>query len=483
MSPDSIISFVQVRKVLDRSPSQHASLFISLTKNGNNHAHACKPAARVPFGPNASDFPGLGKKISPFHASKLPSIEGLQRLLIDDLQTARRTQGHGNSSVLESTGEAEADERDEEMEVLNSLTNGDRTTRGAVAGFLSPSLDDICGDVKVEYENVLRESMTTATVLPAETLIPVQHSNEGTTFTALLAGSVAWIIWPPTKDNLDILQDAYDAFSEGFDGTKMDVSSRLKGGVCLVQSAGECVRIPPFCPIMCLSLKTSILATYSIVTANQLANMLSKLPLLLAWFKTEIDGERKKREFATALLSHLSAILQGAFEESDLKKQRYPYSEEGPLHTLLHSWDDIKHALAGIVDAVGAEEVILMWDTFLRNAKGRPCWLCGKNINNELREMRNHFETMHWSTEKSAGDAEQEPQSHLQSQHGTERITTPSVSLEDNSEDVFHDAMEAAHSQDEMEPVLGGEGAAARPVPQQMEEPDFDDVMDTSEGL
>ncbi|KAJ4983798.1 hypothetical protein SVAN01_10718 [Stagonosporopsis vannaccii] len=382
MSPDSITTFVKMRAALNKALSQHTPFLISLIDNGKNYPHSCRPAVRLAFGRNERDFPGLGKKVSPFH-SKLPSFEVLQGLLVNDLQAVK------------------ADEHDEEPKLLSYLINGNPVTSDAVFGFPSPSLIDICGDAKVEYDNVLQESMAIATVLPAATLLSLQHSNEGTTFTSLLSGSVVWI---------------------RSDRTKMDICDQLHGGVCLVQSTGRTLRIPPFCSMVCLSLEASIFATYSVVTADQLADMMGKLPLLLAWLKTEIDGERKKMEFVTALLLHLSAILQGSFEKTDLMKCRYPYSEEGPLYSLLHNWDEIRSAVAGILDRSQAEQMIVMWDMFLRNSRGRQCWLCETDIKNKSKEMRKHFETQHWWTEKSTdnvgNEQELEPQLRPRLQRG-----------------------------------------------------------------
>ncbi|KAF2624174.1 hypothetical protein BU25DRAFT_310885, partial [Macroventuria anomochaeta] len=382
---------------LNKAKSENTPLFISLTDNGKNRAYGCKPASRLVFGPNESDFPGLGKKLSPFEANKFPSLEDLQRLLIDDLHTARKQNVSNSDHVLQlAEGAAQTDDDDEELKLLNGLTDADREASSAVLSFPSPSLDNICGDAKVEYDNVLRESMTMAAVLPRSTLLSLQHSNEGTTFTTLLSGAIAWIIWPPTEHNINILQSSYEAFAEGFDSTKMCVAGELKGGVCLVQTVGEAIRIPPFCPMMCLSLEASVLATYTVVTASQLADMLRKLPLLLAWFKTETDGERKKTHFIAALLPHLSSILQGSFESTDLKKHKYPYLQEGPLHSLLVGWDKIKHAVVSILEPAEAERVTVMWEEFLRKARGRDCWICGKSISNKLRDMRKHFEAKHW---------------------------------------------------------------------------------------
>lgn len=408
MTPDRIATLERVREALNKAKSQHAPLFISLTKNGNNRPFDCKPPARVPFGPEQNDFPSLGKKQSPFASNALPSLRNLQQLLVADLRASRQNlidETNDAGAMQPETNESQTDE--DELKQIDSLTNGNVNAISVVLSFPSPSLDDMCGDKKVSDDNVVRESTTEATVLPRDTLLSLQHSNEGTTFTTLLSGSMAWIIWPPTKHNLDILQSSYSAFAEGFDGTKMNVSEELKDGVCLVQTVGDAIRLPPFCPILCLSLETSVLATYFVLSATQLDDVLHKLPLLLARWKTKIDGERKQKDFLAALLHGISTILQGKFEPEKLRDFAYPYVQEGPLLILLQSWDEVKYALASVLDAAETQRVVTMWTDFLRQAKGRKCWICGRSVSNKLKDMPKHFETEHWPAKDTAEAVQQ----------------------------------------------------------------------------
>lgn len=438
MTLDRITSLVAVREVLNKTDSQHTPLFISLIDNGKYRPFDCKSGGRLVFGPGKDDFPSLGKNQSPFDSNALPSLKDLQKLLIADLHTSRKRYFHHCNDAIQPAADESQTVDDDQLKQLDNLADTSHDTSGVVLSFPSPSLDDICGDNKVEYDNVVRESMTVASILPRDTLLSLQHSNEGTTFTTLLSGSVAWIIWPPTKENLEILQSCYDTFVEGFDGTKMDASSELEGGVCLVQTAGDAIRIPPFCPMMCLSLGTSILATYSVVTATQLADMLHKLPLLLAWFKTELDGERKKNDFVAALLPHISAILQGNFEADNLRKFEYPYVQEGPLRSLLQTWDEIKHEVASILGPVETQRIMAMWTDFLGKAKGRRCWICGNHISNKQKDMPKHFETKHWPTEEATEAVE-----HVEKTPKQPRNTSvPQSVAEEGDEDSFHDAME-----------------------------------------
>jgi hypothetical protein len=409
MLPDRIRSLKAVRETLEKSNSKHAPLFISLLDNGRNGSYHCGVNIRRRFGPNEEDFPGLGKKLSPFDARSLPSPDDLQKLLVDDLLAARENSNDHlfQTATVDTTGDVQMNDEDPDLLLLNNLIETDSHLGSGVLSFPSPSLEELCSDGRVVYEDTVQETVTTATVLQRNTVLPLQHSNEGTTCTTLFSGAVCWIIWPPTDHNISILQNLYEVTAEGFEGTTLDVAGMLEGGVCLVQTVGEAVRIPPSCPIICLSLDTSLIATYSTVTALEFINMLHKLPMLQTWFQSEIGGERKKTEFTAALLEHLSSILQGNFESSDLKKFRYPYLKEGPLHALLHDWEQLKGKVASVLSIADTEHLKVIWEDFLRGVRGRECWICGEIITNKLRLMRTHFETKHWSDGKALEKTEQ----------------------------------------------------------------------------
>ncbi|KAL1649674.1 hypothetical protein SLS61_006330 [Didymella pomorum] len=363
MTPDRITSLEKVREALNKADSQHGPLFISLTKTGKNRPFDGKPADRLPFGPNQKEFPSLGKRQSPFASKALPSLEDLQQLLIADLRTSQQRHNEESNAGTQS-GANESQTDTDQLKQLEILTDDQTDTGGIVLSFPSTSLDDMRGDNKVVYDNVVSEPMTEATVLPYDTLLSLQHSNEGTTFTTLLSGSVAWIIWPPTKHNLDILQSSYSASAEGFDCTKINVSSELRDGVAVVQTAGDAIRLPPF---------------------------------------YRVDGERKKKEFVAALLDGISNVLQGKYEADNLRNFEYPYAQEGPLLTLLQSWDEVKHTVAGVLEPAETERMMTMWTDFLSKSKGRKCWICGKVVGKKLKDMPRHLETKHWGAQDDAG--------------------------------------------------------------------------------
>jgi Zn ribbon nucleic-acid-binding protein len=478
MTPDRLTSFVAVREALNKTDSQYTPLLTSLIDDGKNNPFACKPTARQAFGPKKDDFPSLGKKQSPFDSNALPSLKELQELLVSDLLTARESCSHYINEGTQPAKSGSQTDDDEQLKHLKSLTDNDHDTRGGILSFPSPSFDKICDDGKVEYDGVVRESMTVASILSRDTLLPLQHSNEGTTFTTLLSGSVAWIIWPPTKQNLEILQTSYNVSAADLDDTRTNVPHELVGGVCLVQTIGDAIRIPPFCPLMCLSLERSVIATHFVVTATQLANMLHKLPLLLAWFKTEIDGERKKNDFVAALLPHLSTILQGDFEPVKLRHFEHPYEQEGPLRVLLEGWDEVKHAVASILCPSETQKVIAMWAEFLVNAKGRKCWICGWSTRNKQRDLPKHFELKHWHTEDVAEAVERYEGTLKKPQ----KTTVPQGIAEKGLEDTFHDAMEIIELSPGAPRERAGEAVTSYFAQEQATEPDDDGQMEVDKG-
>lgn len=147
MTPDRIATMERVREALNKAKSQHAPLFISLTKNGSNRPFDCKPPARVPFGPEQNDFPSLGKKQSPFASNALPSLRNLQQLLVADLRASRQTlidETNDAGAMQLETNESQTDE--DKLKQIDSLTNGNVNAISVVLSFPSSSLDDMCGD-------------------------------------------------------------------------------------------------------------------------------------------------------------------------------------------------------------------------------------------------------------------------------------------------------------------------------------------------
>ncbi|KAH7075397.1 hypothetical protein BKA63DRAFT_594823 [Paraphoma chrysanthemicola] len=400
-------SLVGVRTALKTSDSEHAALFTSLLDTGKLVPYKSMDSIRRKLRLPETGYPCLGKKQAPVGLRKTPSLQKLQGICLRDLPDARKHYGDQlvycprfDADDADGVGVGITDARIEEeiaLRTINSLTGTDSSGYSTIVTFPSESLEELCSQGYEPPDNLLSASMTTCTILPRNTLLPLHHSNEGTTITTLLSGSVIWMIWPPTDQNINTLRTAYENFAAGFDESKLNVTSELEGGMTFVQMEGDGLRIPPFCTMMCLSTTTSILATYSSITVEDFVSMLHKLPLLRAWFQTELNGARKQSDFSASLLVFLDLMLNGNPDDEDRDQFKLSDINGGLLHQLLSTWDEIKDDVAAMMGPADRKTLENIWGAYLISAKGRECRICHKSIRNKQKLMKAHFVAAHWS--------------------------------------------------------------------------------------
>ncbi|KAH9865256.1 hypothetical protein IAQ61_009203 [Plenodomus lingam] len=387
------------------SESNHTTLFTSLLNDGKLAPHKCNIRAvqRHKFGPTEDHYPQLSREMSPYSKADFLTPQELQDMCLRELSRVRDYFGSrpvywAPSSHVDGT--VEANDQDPSLQLIQSLTDPDIEAKDAVASFPSETLDQICLEADLATaDDVLHTTHTTCTVISNETLIPLQHSSEGTTTTTVLAGSMIWIIWPPTTHNLNILRATYEEFALECKEEALDATRDLEGGIVLTQIEGESLRIPPYCPMMGLSLHTSVLATNSTTTISNFISMLQKAPLLKAWFRTETDGKRKQADFSNRMLNSLDLLLNGDEDpesENLARLLKFHDSNNGPLQDLLRVWDAIKNDVADLLGPADALVLADIWGDFLIESKGRECRICGVKIKNKLRLMRGHFLKRHW---------------------------------------------------------------------------------------
>jgi hypothetical protein len=393
-------TIVAVREILQNLSSNHVELLMSLVENGKNSPYRCSKTIKQQFGPSDLDFPTLGKRFSPFATSTLPSAEELRLGCLQDAKDAKIFPDV--SSPAMNAGCTTGYQNKPELQSINGIVDTHAST-SAVLSFPSPYLESFCQEENKMPETVLRESMMTCMMFPDDTLLPLQHSNEGMTYATLLSGSVIWVMWPSTEYNIAIIQSVYEKLAEGSENAWVEAVGELQGGVFFKQLQGECLRISPLCPMICLSTEASMLATNSVLDAQELVPTLRRLPFLKMWFKTETDGERKQNKFNSTMVEYLKLILQGDFD--NFKKFTYPYTKEGPLKELLITWDEVKDCVADLLGPADAEALREAWLKFLRTARGRSCWICDTYFYSKKKSLGKHFDERHWPSEKS-NDAE-----------------------------------------------------------------------------
>jgi hypothetical protein len=395
-------TLIAVRTALKNCESKHAALFTSLIENGKLGPYKSKYPAKRDFGSSEADYLILGRTQTPEGLRKSLSAQELQEICLQDLPEARKYYGERLSYFVpcdSANNPIGTSKQEAGMRLIHSLTDISLDAMGVITTFPSEALEKLCIQNRVPAYGLLREpTMTTCTILPSNTLLPLHHSNEGTTITMLMTGSVIWIIWPSTDHNLTTLQAAYKNVVEDFDATHLDVARNFEGGLTFVQAAGEGLRIPPLCPMVCLATGTSVFVTYSEITVDNFVSILQKLPFLKAWFQTEVDGQRKQSDFNASILRYLDILLNGDAEAEgkDANNIILDFAKDGPLDTLLRKWDGIKDDLAAMMGPADSITMENIWGAFLIAAKGRECWICHKQIRNKQRLMKKHFTEQHW---------------------------------------------------------------------------------------
>jgi hypothetical protein len=405
-----------IKSKLSESNSRAATNFLQICVAAKVEAY--HPNDRLDqFGPHELYAPRLGRQFSPFAdpfsaTDPLPSVEKLKEILLQELDAYTETniqqakdKDPNIAMIYFPPQETAALDRAAATELINRITDPTPdvayNSEGAIVHLPSPTLEAMSKDRKrlVKLTDAMYEVSMSCTVLPRGHVLQLQHHNEAFIFSTLMTGALAWLIWPPNTHNLGVLEHAYDAFAVSFDGEKMDVAAELQGGVMVMQKKGEALRCPPLCPVMAIAIDSVVMARYSIVTTSSLMSMCeTAIPLYRAWWKTEMYSEAKQKAFATALLDCMTQILNGDFDYLiDVKNVRYPVTQEGPLRSLITSWDGMKENVLGIMDEETSAKLQRAWITLMNGTQTMKCIICGAQCRREKKRNRQvHFEKMHW---------------------------------------------------------------------------------------
>jgi hypothetical protein len=392
-------SLVAIRRALESSNSEHATFFTTLIENRNLGPYKSKETAKRKLGSKDIEYPVLGKKQAPMSLRKSYTTEDLHDICSRDVSEARTYFGDRFIYSMQS-GAADdimnTNKEDAGMRAIHNVNDTDNCVTNAIVTFPSETLEEACCEGWEAPKDLLRVTTTTCTVLPGNTLLPLQHSNESTTVATLLQGSIIWISWPPTDNNLHSLQTAYENFGKELDQVDLGIASNLEGGMVFMQTEGDGLRLPPFSLTMSLATTTSVLATYCEVTIKDFIVMLQKMPLLKAWFQTELDGDRKQTKFNASIVLYLDLMLNGDADNEGRNNLKLPYVKGGQLDAILEVWDDVKDDVAAIMGPDDRKKMENIWTKHLIAAGGRHCRICDKHIRNKQKLMRNHFIESHW---------------------------------------------------------------------------------------
>ncbi|PVI05940.1 hypothetical protein DM02DRAFT_667936 [Periconia macrospinosa] len=390
----------------------YSRLLRELVTTNANSPLKCTPKTAGRFG---SVMVTLTKQ-SPFrYTLKTVSTPARVRdVLLNELEThkekdpsARFCCPHINDST-----DAMSDE-DTAKHLINQLPHPTFTAPHCIPDLPCPYLDGISSfpeDDTCSFPAI--QTMLSTSVLPAGTPIPLQHQNESTAYCTLLVGSIVWMVWPPTRENLTALQTAYDSCSANPSsaGSILDeTAKRLIGGVTFVHNVGEVMRLPPFCIILGQAMKMSAVCKYSVVDASRIVPTLKMLPFIRSWWLMDGAGIERRTKFGSALLDVVEEILNGAFETFKAEEYSVLGAEQrkGVLTDLLEAWDDIIHGFMGILTAERANELKEMMKELLEMVGGVAvtCAICRTSTGMGA-SLSDHFDNEHWPR-SGAGIVEQ----------------------------------------------------------------------------
>lgn len=389
-----------IRAALQGSASEHAAFFASLLDKGQLTTWKSLSSSARQFGAGENDCVNFGKKQSSFGTQKLPTIEELQEICIRDLINKRTLCEDLLAEIALRNRTQGAEHVDDETAIhfINNLVDTTSDATRGVLTFPSEALHEWCNKGLPIPENILRTAMTKCTILAGNTFLPLQYTNEGTTITTLLSGTLVWTIWPSTPHNLSTLETAYRNYAQDSSETHLATAlPALQNGIVFVQEPGEGIRIPPLCPILCLSTTNApaILSTSSQFTVPHFLNTLHHLPLLQTFYAATSDAHAFS-EFKASLLRYLDLLLNGDSDDSDGDALRLPAGPSGFLNDLLRLWDVVKDDVADLLGPADRRTLTEIWVDFLTSAKGRGCALCGERVWNRVGGMRGHFLERHW---------------------------------------------------------------------------------------
>lgn len=396
----------EVATLLGNSTSQHAPHFLALLKSGHVSIYSSQTSSKPQPGDSAQVELKFGKDEWLFQGTT-PHLtkEMCSRDLADarDYWANRFPYFIRSEEEKDEAGNGERIEEEDEIRKLISSAFVDSAEPGrGIVTFPSWILQEMSNATTTKPENVLRTTMTTCNIFSANTYIPLGHNSEGSRSVSVLSGILLWVVWPPTKHNLSILQRFYNSTVDP--QPDLEITRQLEDGFLLAQNIGDGLVIPPLCPIMTLTIETTVFAERIEITYNNFLNTLQHLPFYASYYRNNEVRQPDQTEFINAIMRYIHLILNGYKSEGDeyaeLRAVKDIAQRNGSQKKLFEIWDSVKQNLADMVKAKECKVLELTWMEFLMTSKGRECQLCGKRIFNKRKDMRNHFVGTHWVVKK-----------------------------------------------------------------------------------
>ncbi|KAF2016961.1 hypothetical protein BU24DRAFT_490222 [Aaosphaeria arxii CBS 175.79] len=394
-------TLVAVRTRLLMSKSPVAKSLLDLIENKEiGPLKSFSSVVRDSYGPTELYFPKLNRSMAIL--TTVPSQEDLHDII------RRKFESHDNKLGSSSASLSDPGATSSQFLISEGALASLRHSSGYLAtdivlpNMIVEEIQEKCTPEKrgLRHANELFTVPTTVSILPQDATLGLQHNTEAFTYSTLLSGSMVWMIWPPTEHNLATLRNAYDAFAKTHDQDSFKILEKFEYGVTFVQKAGDGLRIPPFTPMLALTMEPCVLAKYQVITKDSFFACLEKLPLYMSYWATEPLGAQMKAEFGRGIVSAIAEILTGAFDRIDLNTMRNPIKEKSNILTLLRTWDNVKMGLIGIMDPETKKRLKHVWVTFLTRTTTQRCLICGGAVRRDRPgHEEGHFSRFHFENE------------------------------------------------------------------------------------
>jgi hypothetical protein len=255
----------------------------------------------------------------------------------------------------------------------------------------------------------------------------------------LICGRKVWVQYPPTEHNISMMMKYYENKRAGATGLNVEYFQQFQGGTFLIQGPGDTIRIPPFCPTLAFTTRTSVSASYEAYTAPKLPQRLELIGLFHAQSRTapEARQQAELKYFAAALLLHLQHTLGNKLKDG--------FDTTPAVLQIAGIWDAKKEEIRNLASATGnddwGEKMATLWTNWM-TARGfkvdQKCVMCAETFQRKSKNMKDrvskHFVDAHWEPMQTLAKSRKRM---VTSGSGTSsRILTPSMTSKKSSAEV-----------------------------------------------
>jgi hypothetical protein len=183
------------------------------------------------------------------------------------------------------------------------------------------------------------------------------------TVATLFGRPKVWLIWPPTKENLCVLQNSY-----GQGNKFLSCYKQLKGGVFVVQNHGQTLLLPPYNAHITFSIGGSIICAYDFEAIELFPVTISCLHVEVKYLENQHQNENnRRREYGSFIRGWLDGLENTLGSSNNTTKQR-----------VVGAWiANISNIKIAFQKAMGyTDRACAIWEKFLETTIIEQCPSC-----------------------------------------------------------------------------------------------------------